>query len=482
MSIYVILSKQNRTADRRSWDPVRLFVSFALLVAFLCPLLLAVCVPCVVRAEKTWDDSLNLNCAEALLMDADTGAVLYEKNGYDVQYPASITKMMTAILVVENCDMDEEVTFSSSAVQLERGASNIGITAGEVLTVEECLYALLLASANECANALAEHVSGSVEAFAKLMTERAAELGALNTNFTNPHGLHDDNHYTTAYDMALIAREFLNHEELLQIEKALSYTIPGTNLVSESRTFQQKHNMAYPANQYYYTGASFLAGKTGYTDDAATTLVTCIEKDGIRLIAVILRGSGKNVYLDTAAMFDRAFETLSVVTVGEIADYVLDKEEIIEALQVQMNLEVSEVSCDSALTLLLPVNYDPSLLSSSLSLSGSLEESGYVGDVVVSYDEAYAIAIPVYVDPETVNLKSSSEVRLQAVSEEKDPQNSGSSWVATLGIAVLFLGILCLVVITFLVLWLRVTRKRKEKLMRRKSRREHLRQNSYQRS
>ena len=143
----------------------------------------------------------------AVLMDAATGTVLFSKNGDKQFYPASITKLMTALLVAENCSLDDKVTFSATATtNLEAGAVSINMTAGDVMTVRQCLYALLLKSANEVGNALAEHVAGSNAKFAEMMNAKAAALGCTNTHFTNPHGLNDSNHYTTPHDMALIAR------------------------------------------------------------------------------------------------------------------------------------------------------------------------------------------------------------------------------------------------------------------------------------
>ena len=149
----------------------------------------------------------DITAESAILMDAASGAVLYGKDEESKQYPASITKVMTALLAIENCSMDDIVTFSNEAVNgIEPGSSSAGINVGAQLTVEDTLYALMLVSANEAASALAEHISGSNEAFAELMNQRAAELGCTGTHFTNPHGLPDEDHYTTAHDMALILR------------------------------------------------------------------------------------------------------------------------------------------------------------------------------------------------------------------------------------------------------------------------------------
>ena len=212
----------------------------------------------------------------AILMDADTGVILYEKNIHTRQYPASITKIMTALLAQENCDMDEVINFSRTAVYtVERGSSNIGIDENETLTMEDALYALLLASANEVANGIAEHISGSVDAFAELMNDRAKELGCEDTHFINPHGLPNDNHYTSAYDMALIARAFFSYENLSTISGTAFYHINATATQPDEIDLGN-HNKMLPGtnrgSKYYYEG--LVGGKTGYTDMARKTLVT----------------------------------------------------------------------------------------------------------------------------------------------------------------------------------------------------------------
>ena len=167
-------------------------------------------------------------------MEASTGTILYSKAIDEQHYPASITKIMTVLLALENCEMDEEVTFSHNAVySIDYGSSSIARDEDEVLTVEECLYAIMLESANECANAIAEHISGSTEAFADLMNQRAAELGCTNTHFVNPSGLPNEEHYTSAHDMALITRAAVSHEEFRKISGTSRYVLRATNKKSE---------------------------------------------------------------------------------------------------------------------------------------------------------------------------------------------------------------------------------------------------------
>ena len=240
----------------------------------------------------------------AVLMDAATGNLLYSKNAETKYYPASITKLMTALLVAEKCSLDDTVTFSKTAVtNLESGAVTLGLVEGDKLTVRQCLYGLLLKSANEVANGLAEHTAGSISAFADMMNARAKELGCTNTNFGNPNGLNDSNHSTTPHDMALIARAAFQNATVCKVASTLSYQIPATQKAA-ARTISLGHKMLYPNDSRYYQGV--IGGKTGYTSLAGNTLVTCAERDGVRLIAVIMK-SKSTQYTDTSALLDYGF-------------------------------------------------------------------------------------------------------------------------------------------------------------------------------
>lgn len=241
----------------------------------------------------------------AVLYDATRDQVLYEKNADTRYYPASITKIMTALLVLEHCNLNDTVTFSQTAVtNLESGAVTLGVKAGDQFTVEQCLYGLLLKSANEIANGLAEHVSGSISGFAALMNQKAASLGCTNTHFVNPNGLNDSNHYTTARDMALIADAAFSNSVLCKIASTVNYDFPATASVPSVRKLTMGHKMVNPANSEYYSG--IVGGKTGYTSLAGNTLVTCAERNGTRLVAVILK-SRQTHYADTKALLDYGF-------------------------------------------------------------------------------------------------------------------------------------------------------------------------------
>ena len=274
-----------------------------------------------VTPETTANQSSPAIVAEtAILMDAASGEILYEKNADQKMYPASITKLMTILLALEHGKLTDKITFSHDAVySIEPGSAHIAIQEGETLTLEQVLRAIILRSANEASNGVAEYVDGSTEAFAKHMTERAKELGCKNTNFLNANGLHNENHYTTARDMALIAKELLKHEEYRSMMSETYYEIPPTNKQTEVRYLHGQHQMLNENSLYYYKDA--IGGKTGFTSEALNTLVTYAERDGMELIAVVMKCNGAEHYTDTAALFDYGFAHYESAKILSAADH-----------------------------------------------------------------------------------------------------------------------------------------------------------------
>lgn len=257
-------------------------------------------------AAPGWPSGVSIQAESGIVMDADTGTVLWGQNIHNQYFPASITKIMTALIVIETCSLDETVTFSHNAVfNVEAGSSNAGINEGDKLSVKDCLYALLLKSANESANALAEHVAGSTEAFADMMNAKAKELGCTDTHFANPSGLNDPEHYTSTYDMALIARAAFLNPTFEEIDSTTYYKLPPNSINPEGLTIYPGHKMLKKSTPYYYPG--IVGGKTGYTTLAGNTLVTCAQKNGLKLISVILKGSTPQYWTDTKNLLDFGF-------------------------------------------------------------------------------------------------------------------------------------------------------------------------------
>ena len=245
-----------------------------------------------------------ISAEAAILMDAATGDILYEKNSRQKEFPASITKLMTVLLTLEKGSLTDSVALQE----------------GETLSLEQILQAILLRSANEAANAAAEFTDGTLQAFAAHMNSRAAELGCENTHFVNPSGLHDETHATTAYDMALIARALLQNETFRSIMGSTYYEIPPTNKQPETRYLHGQHQMLNSNSTYYYEYAT--GGKTGFTEEARNTLVTYAKKDGRELIAVVLKCEGAEHYTDSKALFEYGFENFEIRKLLSASEYV----------------------------------------------------------------------------------------------------------------------------------------------------------------
>lgn len=263
---------------------------------------------------ENWPAGPAIGAESAILLEANTGVILYAKNIDEKLYPASTTKLMTCLIAAENSELNEMVTFSHDAVfSIESGSSNIGIDAGQAMPMEECLYGILVASANEVANAVAEHIAGSMDAFAEMMNEKAAALGCKNTHFVNAHGLFDENHYTSAYDLAIIARAFFQNELLSKIGNTASYHFEPTATQPDDFIVRNKHQLITGAIPY----ECIKGGKTGYTDEARETLVTCAEQNGMKLICVIMKEESPEQFYDTIKLFDYGFTNFTVVNVAE---------------------------------------------------------------------------------------------------------------------------------------------------------------------
>ena len=268
------------------------------------------------KTNTSWPKAPTLYGESAILIDASTGTILYDKKCNKKMYPASITKIMTALLTIENCKLDETVVFSKNAINgLEYGDANAGCQIGEKLSVKDCLYALMLTSANEVATALGEHIAGSTKKFAEMMNERAKKAGATGVHFANANGLHDPNHYVTAYGMAMIMRDALKYQTFRDIINTSEYTIKKNNKRKENFNSYQRHKMVRRYSGFYYDG--IIGGKTGFTNQSGTTLVTSAERNGMTLITVVLNSNGNNVYYDTKALLDYGFNNFHKVNVAQ---------------------------------------------------------------------------------------------------------------------------------------------------------------------
>lgn len=264
----------------------------------------------------------DINAESALLIDNKTNKVLYSKDMNRKMFPASTTKILTAILVLENHSLDEKVTASYNAVMtIPSGYSTAGIQIDEVLTVEQLLELLLVHSANDAANVLAEYTGGSIDSFVAMMNTKINELGLSDTHFTNPYGLQDNNHYTTAHDLAIIMQYCLKNDDFRKIAGQASCAIPSTNK-SEPRKYSSTNELLIAGNSNYYP--NLIAGKTGYTSEAGECLVSAAYNDNLELVGVILNSN--NRFKDTRSLYNYGYTNFSIKNIVNEKDIITNVE------------------------------------------------------------------------------------------------------------------------------------------------------------
>ncbi|MCL2855334.1 MAG: D-alanyl-D-alanine carboxypeptidase [Defluviitaleaceae bacterium] len=328
--------------------------------------------------------TLPLEAELALVVDAATGHILYNRGDPHARaLPASMTKVMTALLLLESgADMDDIIFHSPEAVYtIPRNSSHIAMNAGESLTVSQALYAIMLPSANDVSNAIAEFVSGDMESFAVMMTQRAHELGAVNTNFTNAHGLPDDNHFTTLYDMHLIMAEAIKQPKFVQVINAPRYRIPPTDFQPEPRFIDNTNAMVRPNDPHF--SLDTVGGKTGWTTPSGHTLVSYARRDGIGLITVVMAAERRDIiFNDTATLLNHGFEqfdphqlfTASELSVG--ADLVQRSREGV------IVIDYMPIVAERDALVYLPHNVSPDDVQVELALPNRLTAPVYAGQTV----------------------------------------------------------------------------------------------------
>ena len=342
-----------------------------------------------------------------VMMDSETGQALFGKDMHQKMYPASITKVMTVALVMQDHQMNEPITITETMVEgIDQDASHIALSPGEEVTVEEMIYATMLPSANDAANALAEYDAGSIDAFVEKMNEKAQELGAVNTNFVNPNGLHDDNHYTTAYDFALITRWALTVEGFSEVFGAAEYDMEATNL-NEARHFGTDDCLTVTSD-YTYEGA--IGGKLGWTNQAQHTYVSAAQRDGLTLIFVGLSSPTQwDKFEDAVAMYDYAFENYqetSLATQGFEIPALIP----IGATDVATENVVLEIP--AALTALIPVDDDGSALTIQHNIPQVYAGTSEMDPALSVYngeDLLYTVSIPYSIEPIAVSTQGDAQ-------------------------------------------------------------------------
>ncbi len=299
---------------------------------------------CYCNIYGSTSSSLDLNCNSAIAMDFDSGSILYGKDMNKKIYPASTTKILTAILTIENLDLDKKVIVSSTSVDsTPDGSSVMGVKQGEIFTIEELLYGLMLPSGNDAALVLAEAVSGNVESFVNLMNEKLQEIGCYNTHFANPHGFHDENHYTTAHDMVKLFRYCLKNDTFKKIIGTYEYELASTNITNTTRKLINTNKLLNVKNSNtYYQFAK--GGKTGYTDEARNTLISYSVKDGKTIIVGTFGGILDSnrvpyTYSDSKILYEYCFNNFYLDTIAKSSDYIFKVKDNIASKIYNVQLE-----------------------------------------------------------------------------------------------------------------------------------------------
>ena len=416
--------------------------------------------------SEPWPAYPEIFAQAGVLIEASTGTILYDKNAKDKMYPASITKILTSLIALENSKLEDMVTFSHDAVySLEIGDANCGMKEGEMITMDATLHAVLLASANEAANAVAEHVGGSIDGFADMMNKRAKDAGAISSNFANPSGLFDENHYTTPYDMAMITRDAIKSQKFLDIEKATSYIIDTTNITDETRYISNRHKMLYPNNNVYYDG--ILGGKTGYVNESGNTLVTFAKRGNMTLISVVMKSDTYNVYSDTAALLDYGYNNFKLVNVSEnepafsFVDLAYNS-----SYPSVFNDKIPDLTLDNLAMAVLPITANFSDLEQNILFNENPQDNVH-GTIQYKYNDALVGSAAI---KEKGTSTVISSLTPYIVNKEAD---SGKQWSIDINMWVLLALAIIFFIILFAIRYSKVNSTRKNK------RRYNKRRNSY---
>ena len=297
-------------------------------------IILLFCLMIIGIQSVAFADELNLNSEAAILVEVSTGRIIYEKNSTKQMYPASTTKVLTAILVIENCELDEIVTVRESALSnIPSGYVTCNLQVGEQLSVKDLLYALMIPSANDAAYVLAEYVAGSVEDFSVMMNDKARQLGCKTTHFVNPNGIHEDSHYSTAYDLYLIANYAMKNEFFRSLVATTEYTLPATEKYpNEDRILKTTNELLNEnSRKYFYKNA--IGIKTGYTSKAGNCLIGGASRDGLEFIAVVLNGGTTNEglnsrYVDSKKLFEYAYDNFTLTKI-------IEKGSVVQTLEIE---------------------------------------------------------------------------------------------------------------------------------------------------
>lgn len=429
---------------------------------------------------ENWPQGPELGAESAILMEANTGTILYAKNIDEKLYPASTTKILTSLVAIENSEMNETVYFSHEAVfSIEKGSSNMGMDAGQSISMEQCLYGILVHSANETCNAVGEHIAGDIDGYVDMMNQKAAELGCTNSHFVTTNGLHDENHYTTARDLATIARAFFSNETLSKISGTAHYYIPPTATQPDDIDLWTHNSLT--KGTYTYDG--YIGGKTGFTSDSRQTLVSCAERDGIKLICVIMKEESPNQFLDTIALFDYGFNNFQKINIAETeTNYTINDSELfnIDSDVFFNNDPIIEISPTDYVIIPKTISFED--LTSNLSYETANMETSDSLLATIHYEyqgvevgNAAIILTPIQETSENQFLSDSETISLNGFPSANDPL-SGSKIIfinILKVIAIILIALIAIMVIIFTVAFCKnynFARRRKRRLSRKRRR------------
>lgn len=427
-----------------------------------------------------WPVGPEISAQSAILMDANTGVILYAKNIHEKLYPASVTKILTCLLAIENGNLDDTVPFSHEAVfSVPLDGSKMGMDEGESITLEECLYGIMVASANEVANAVAEYVGGTIGNFIDMMNEYAAELGCTDSHFVNSNGLHDEDHYTSAYDLATISRVFFQNELLCKVSNTPKYHFESSATQPDDIYKNNKHKLIN--GEISYNG--IVGGKTGYTDEARQTLVTCAEQNGMKLICVVLKEESPAQFTDTVELFDYGFQNFQVLNISENEEkFNIDNVNFFKADNDIFGNSKSILAVDTDSYVIVPNMADFSDLNSTIDYDAT--EENHVAQINYSYSDTY-------VGHTYVNLAANSDSLYEFnadsqnttdISVERDSASSNENESTIfinvknvlIGILVFAASIICMLVLRAFLINKSRSLHRKNRLKRKKHRRERI--------
>lgn len=429
-----------------------------------------------------WPTGPAITAESAILMDVDTGSILYAKNIHERSYPASTTKLLTCLIAMERGNLDDMVNFSHEAVfSVPRDASNIGMDEGESITLEQCLYGILVGSANEVANAVGEHIAGSIDDFVALMNERATELGCSDSHFMNTNGLYDDNHYTSAYDLALISSAFFQNDMLCKIGNTARYEFKATATQPDDFIIKNKHRLI--TGETAYDG--ILGGKTGYTDNSRQTLVTCAEQNGMRLVCVVFKEESPSQFDDTVELFDYGFHNFQIMNIAENENkYQIEPSGFLQTGNDIFGSSKPILSIDSESSVIVPNTISFGDLDSTIDYNVS--DGNRIAQIRYSYNDTYVGNAYLELATDTTSAyefdtnPDGTDVSVERTDPEPtESDQSNTIFINVKTVLICILSLASVVILAFIIHALvinnRNARRRQNRVKRRQHRRERVR-------